>query len=314
MCGANEQTYSTKKMRDRLYLLLIPVGALLAVLPLIARGASCGHDFEFHIFSWLEVGSQWKQGVLLPHWEFTAAWNSGEPRFVFYPPLSWVIGALLGLVLPWLAVPATFIWLSLAACGFTMYRLAREGTCEASALVAAGFYMVHPYMLFTFFERSAYAELLAAAWIPLMVLAILRPHIAVWKLALPLGLLWLTNNPAAVMGCYSLALLAAVRLVWTWIFRKQAALAIKDAAKIVTGTCLGLSLAGFYLVPATAEQRWVHITMTQFPGTRYQDNFLFGRSGSISHQAILRTASLCSVALLILIAVFAVFALCKQGT
>lgn len=296
---------SIKRMRDRHSLLIIPAAALLAVLPIVIRGSSCGHDFEFHLLNWLEVGSQWRQGVALPHWEFTAAWNSGEPRFIFYPPLSWAIGALLGLILPWTAVPATFIWVSFTGCGFTMYRLAREWTNEANALVAACFYMVHPYMLFTSLERGAYAELLAAAWIPLLVLSILRPRLTIPGIALPVALLWLTDNPAAVMGCYSLALLATVRIAWMWGAQKLSVNALKDAATVTIGTCLGLGLSGFFLLPAIVERRWVRITMAFFPGTRYQDNFLFGRSGSISHIAILNTASLCSVTLLISIAVFA---------
>jgi len=92
-------------MHRRRYLAFIPLAALIAVFPLILHGPSCGHDFEFHLRNWLEVGSQWRQGVFLPQWDFTAAWNSGEPRFVFYPPISWTVGALLGLVLPWAAVP-----------------------------------------------------------------------------------------------------------------------------------------------------------------------------------------------------------------
>jgi hypothetical protein len=190
-------------------------------------------------------------------------------------------------------------------CGFTMYRLAREWTDEASALVAACFYMVHPYMLFTVLERSAYAELLAAVWIPLLALSILRSRVTIPGIALPVGLLWLTDNPAAVMGCYSLALLATVRVAWMWGAKKLSVHALKDAATVTIGTCLGLGLSGFFLLPAIFERRWVRITMAFFPGTRYQDNFLFGRSGSISHIAILKTASLCSVTLLISSAVLA---------
>ncbi len=298
-----------KEMRDRRYLLLIPVGALLAILPLVLKGSSCGHDFGFHMINWLAVGSQWKQGVLLPHWEFTAAWNSGEPRFVFYPPLSWTIGALAGFVLPWAAVPNTFIWLTLTACGFTMYRLARTWTNEGNALIAACFYMVHPYMLFTFFERSAFAELLAAAWIPLLLLALLRPRLTIPGVALPVALLWLTNDPAAVMGCYLLALLGVLRVAWMYSNSKCLRDTLGEAARIALGTCIGLALAGFYLVPAIVEQRWVRVTMAAVKGTRIQDNFLFGQLDGPSHKAILRTASLCSVTLLILMAIFAVVAI-----
>lgn len=295
-------------MRDRRSLLLIPVAALLAVLPLVLRGSSCGHDFSFHLISWLEVGSQWKQGVVLPHWDFTAAGNSGEPRFVFYPPLSWATGALLGLVLPWVAVPTTYIWLALTACGLTMHRLAREWTSNGNALIAACCFMVHPYMLFTLYERSAFGELLAAAWIPLLLLAVLRPRLTIPAIALPVALLWLTNNPAAVMGCYLLLLLGIFRIIWMHRIRKFPRDLFNEAFKIALGACLGLGIAGFYLVPATVEQRWVHLIMETILGTRVQDNFLFGQFGNSSHRAVLLTASLCSVALLVLIAVFAAIA------
>jgi len=300
-------------MRDRRYLLLIPIAALLAVLPLMLKGCSCGDDFGFHLLNWLEVSSQWKQGVFLPHWDFTAAGNSGEPRFVFYPPLSWAIGALAGFVLPWAAVPNAFIWLALTTCGFTMYRLAAEWTNEGGALIAATFYMVHPYMLFTFYQRSAYAELLAAAWIPLLLLALLRPRITIPGIALPVALLWLTNDPAAVMGCYLLALLAMVRVPWMFWSKKQVRDGFRDAVRIMAGTCLGLGLAGFYLVPAIVEQRWVQIRMENVKGTRIQDNFLFGNFGGPSHHAILRTASICSVALLVVIAVLAAIAIFRSA-
>jgi uncharacterized membrane protein len=300
-------------MRDRLYLVLIPIGALLALLPLLLKGPSCGHDFGFHVINWLEVGSQWKQGVLIPHWAFTPAGNAGEPRFVFYPPLSWAIGALAGFVLPWAAVPNAFVWLGLTACGFTMHRLAKEWTSEGTALIAACVFMVHPYMLFTFYERSAFAELLAAAWIPLVLLALLRRRLSISGIAVPVALLWLTNDPAAVMGCYLLALLGIFRITWIWRNRKSPRDVFNESARIAIGAVLGLTLAGFYLVPAIVEQRWVRITMESVKGVRIQDNFLFGQFGGPSHKAILLTASLCGVTLLAVIAIFAIIA-ASNGT
>jgi hypothetical protein len=205
--------------------------------------------------------------------------------------------------MPWAAVPTTFVWLALASCGFAMYRLASEWTTPGNAVIAAAFYMVHPYMLFTFYERAAYAELLAAAWIPLLLLAVLRPRLTVAGLAIPIALLWLTNAPAAVMGCYAFVLLGVARTASTWRTQDSNA-ALREAAKIAVGAILGIGLAAFYVVPATIEQRWVKITMPLVRGVRYQDNFLFAHIGSVSHDAILRTASLCGVALVALAAVF----------
>lgn len=300
--------FSMGVMRERRFLLVLPIAALLAVLPLIWHGDSCGDDFEFHILNWMEVGSQWRQGVLLPHWEFTAAWNSGEPRFVFYPPISWALGALLGLILPWAATSITLIWLALTGCALSMYRLAREWTNEGVAIVAACLYMVHPYMLFTFYQRSAYAELIAAAWMPLLLLAVLRERLTIVGIAVPVALLWLTNDPAAVMGCYSLALLGLLRAAWVYGSARRIAPALRDAGRIGAGTVLGMALAAFTLLPAIVEQRWVQIRMIMIEGVRVQDNFLFDRSISANHRAVVRTPSITSVWLLGLIAFFGVIA------
>src|SRR5271168_4271500 len=82
--------------------LIVLCGCTVA-LPLAIRGNSCGHDFDFHIQSWLAVAQQWRHGVFYPHWVEDANYGAGEPRFVFYPPLTWMLGALLGTVLPWSA-------------------------------------------------------------------------------------------------------------------------------------------------------------------------------------------------------------------
>ena len=47
----------------------------------------------------LEAARQLSHGDFNPHWAFSPAFNAGEPRFVFYPPLSWRLVAALGLLL-----------------------------------------------------------------------------------------------------------------------------------------------------------------------------------------------------------------------
>ena len=203
--------------RTRLPYILIPLAAFIAILPLIVQGCSCGHDFDFHILNWLEAARQFTHGSLHPHWAYTPAFNSGEPRFVFYPPLSWTLGAILGLILPWTWTPIAYTWLALTAAGLSLYYLAREFTAPTAATIAAVLYTVNPYMLFTAYERTAYAELLAAAIIPLLLHAILRGKdkggVTIPRIAIPVALLWLTNAPAAVMSCYALALLTVIRLI-----------------------------------------------------------------------------------------------------
>ncbi len=309
--------------RARLPYILIPVAAFVAILPLLANGCSCGHDFDFHILSWFEAARQFTHGNLHPHWAYTPAYNAGEPRFVFYPPLSWTLGAVLGLIFPWTWTPILYTWLALTAAGLAAYYLARDFTSSTAALLAATLYTVNPYILFTAYERTAYAELLAAAFIPLLLHAILRKQVTIPRIAIPIALLWLTNAPAAVMACYTLALLTIVRLVTTpgaphidsdvWASRDGATAParantidassqtpLQIAANTIAGTALGLGLAAFYILPAAYERRYVQIAMAILPNMRIQDNFLFHHTGDILHDQVLHTASLLAVILITL--------------
>jgi len=274
--------------RRRLSLIFAAAG--IAVLPLAWRGTSCGHDFDFHLESWMEVLRQWRQGVVYPHWAASANYGAGEPRFVFYPPLSWMLGALLALVMPWIKVPLIFTLIALAAMGASFFRMAREWMPGDNAALASCLYVVNPYVLFVAYERAAYGELLAGAWIPLLVLFALRARPAMLELAMVVAGLWLTNAPAAVMGCYTLMVLVAAAVVAErrWVLAGRAA----------GGTALGLGLAGFYLVPAVYEQRWVEIQRAIGEGMRVEDSFLFGHTGEAFHDQVLRTASWIAVVLL----------------
>lgn len=296
---------------ERRRLLLIPLAALVAVLPLIHHGPSCGHDFDFHLLSWMEAARQFALGNFHPHWAYTPAFNAGEPRFVFYPPLSWTLGALIGLLLThlpgltpevaWSATPVLYTWIALTLAGLALYRLAREFANSNAALIAATLYLANPYMLFTAYERTAYAELLAAAWIPLLLYAILRERVTISGVALPVALLWLTNAPAAVMGSYALAFLALFRVLSTYRTEPKACRSL--AVKTLAGTALGLALTGFYLIPAAYERRFVQIAMATIAGMRIDANFLFEHTGNtpdqLLHDAVLHTASLIAVGLLL---------------
>ncbi len=332
-------------MRSRLHLLVVPIAALIAILPLLIDGCSCGHDLDFHLISWLEAARQISGGDLHPHWAYTPAFGAGEPRFVFYPPLSWTIGALLTLALQHLPsatsgqafayVPILYTWVALCSAGLAVHTLVRRYTTANAAVLAAALYVANPYTLFTAYERSAYAELLAATWLPLLLLAILPsldplplktsppthtldtpqpdpntplsqpvPHpaarISVPLLALTVALLWLTNAPAAVMGCYALALLAAVRLPLLYRESRSLRPPLQLAAQYLAGASLGLALAAFYIVPAAYQRRWVQISMAVIPSLRIVDNTLFHHTGDPFHDAVLHTASVIALLLLVL--------------
>src|SRR6267142_1037852 len=307
MPSGDEQATSAVPQSPRrafaLVFLVVASASFLAIVPMFWFGVPSGHDFEFHIDSWMEVVSHWHQGIFYPHWAGMANFGYGEPRFIFYPPASWMFGAVLGLLFPWAVVSGIFIWAVLTAAGCSMYALARRWLPARDAIFAAAFYAVNPYHLVIVYWRSAFAELMVAVWLPLLLMWVLRMEEdedgrkAMLWLAAVVAAAWLTNVPGGVMVNYSLVLLVCVVAV----LRRSPRVLLYGAMACV----LGLGLAGFYILPAMAEQKWVNIVSVLSPGVRPQDNFLFTRIADPDHNHfnfLVSTIAALEIALLVAVA------------
>jgi hypothetical protein len=274
--------------------------ALALFLPTLFLGIPSGHDFEFHLNSWMEVLSQWRLGILYPRWAALAHFGYGEARFIFYPPMSWMFGAVLGSFLPWAIVPAVYQWIAFTLSGCSMFLLARRFMQRRDATFAAALYAANPYHIVILYWRSAFAELLVSVLLPLLLLVLLRPakneRTTVLSLSLIVAAAWLTNIPAAVMLTYSLALMLVVAAVMRHSLRPLAIGAIS--------LLLGLALAAFYVVPVVYEMKWVEIAQVLSPGVRPQDNFIFTSLNYPDHDRFNMLISLVSVAEIILLAFF----------
>ena len=106
--------------------ILIFFAAAVAIVPQFIRGNSCGHDFDVHLVSWLDCVNAWRHGIPYPHWAPSPNYGAGEPRFVFYPPLTWMLGAALGVIFPWNFAPIVLTFLTLAGTGLATRALALE--------------------------------------------------------------------------------------------------------------------------------------------------------------------------------------------
>jgi len=280
-------------------MLAISAAAFAAEIPFFFRGTPSGHDVEFHLYSWLEVLSAWKHGIYYPRWAAQAHFGYGEPRFIFYPPASWTLGASLSAIFPWSIAASIYIWLALVLAGLTMYVLMTRWLDRSDAIFAAVLYAVNPYHLVIVYWRSAFAELLASCLLPLLLLLVVRAvgqkddqkedqkvdqkTGVIVPLSLVLAAAWLTNAPAAVMIHYSLGLLI-VLLAW----HRRAPRLLLVAG---TAVALGIGLAAFYLLPAIYEQKWVNIAAAVSAGSRPPDNFLFIHTGDADHDAFNRVVS-----------------------
>jgi hypothetical protein len=278
---------------------VILLAATVAVAPQMIHGPSCGHDFDFHLVSWFDCLNSWRQGILYPHWAASANFGAGEPRFVFYPPLTWMLGAALGIVLPWQLVPTALTFLLLAATGLATRALASEALTDGAATLAGCATLFSGYALFTACERTAFGELAGGFWIPLLLLFALRnrnPSGKLWQqvldgsaspLALAVAGCWLSNVPVGIMGCY---LLAAVAAAAALVARSWAPLLRACIAAVA-----GIGLASIYLLPAAWEQRSVDIRqITDDPGEKIESSWLFARHADPSlaaHDTVLLKVS-----------------------
>jgi hypothetical protein len=262
-------------------------------------GNASGHDFQFHIASWMDAAGQWREGIVYPRWAEWANWGFGEPRFIFYPPGSWMVGAALGSVLPWRMVPGVFIWLVLVAAGMAMWNLAREWLPAQYATVAAVLFAVNPYHLVIVYYRSDFAELMAGAFLPLVAWGALRVARGEWRcvpsLAAAFAGVWLSDAPAAVIATYALALVLFVECV--------ARQSLRPVVPGATGMAGGFGLAAFYILPAAREQRWVQITQVVADNLGPAKNFLFTRSSDPDFVAFNWKVS-CVAASVVLVTVF----------
>src|ERR1700676_341561 len=177
---ANASNLSTNTKRVWLFALLVSLATALAIIfPFFWMGNASGHDFSFHVASCMDAAAQWREGILLPRWTDGANHGFGEPRFIFYPPISWMFGAALGLVVPWIFVPALFIVLTQTLAGLCAFALGRRLFPQRGALACAVCYAANPYVLLIVYMRSDFAEQLALASFPLLLFAALEVSVLV---------------------------------------------------------------------------------------------------------------------------------------
>jgi hypothetical protein len=199
--------------------------------------------------------------------------------------LIWMLGALLGLMVPWTLMPLAMTFVLLAATGFASRALARVLLNDSAATLAGCAAIFSGYALSTAYLRAAYAELSGGFWIPLLLLYALRSR--KWDLqrvtifrrafhgsALPLALIvagaWLSNAPLGVMSCYLLACVALISAIQS----RSVAPILRAAA----ATVLGIAATAVYLIPAIEEQSWVAIRhAVDDSGKRIEQNWIFER-------------------------------------
>ena len=228
--------------------------ATVVIAPYLLRGYTAGHDTVFHVNWWLDIAGQFREGIFHPRWAEMAYRGYGEPAFIFYPPLSLYLGAILTLLLPFRMALGAYVWLVLVLAGFSFFYLCRRFFDARSSLLGAVVYVLNPYHLLEVHARCSMAELLVSASLPLLLLATYRlselgsRRIAI--VAVLFAIVSLTNIPLAVVSAYAAF---AFVIALTLARKSGAGLVVRFGVAIV----LGAGLAGFFLLPAWFEKGWV---------------------------------------------------------
>src|SRR5262245_14339055 len=151
-----------------LYLLLLL--SLFAWAPLLTPGYFFNaHDAKHSVFFLVEFDQTFRDGYWWPRWAPDFAFGYGYPLFNMYAPLAFY-GAELLVLLGWgftAAIKTIYILATIGA-GLSMYGFVRRLYGAAAGFIGGVVFVYVAFHLVEIYVRSAYAEFVSLALIPLL--------------------------------------------------------------------------------------------------------------------------------------------------
>lgn len=237
------------------------------------------HDAKHSIFFLVQFDQTFRDGFWWPRWSPDFAFGYGYPLFNLYAPLAFYAAQLLHLSgLSMTTAIKTMYVLATIGGGLGMYAFVRRLYGATAGLVAAIVYIYIPFHLVEIFVRSAYAEFVALALIPLVFLAftelIANPTARRVALAgLGYGILALTHHTSfftfsPFLMIYLLYLIAAKA-------RANFKAWVTHTLSAATAGVLGIALAAIYLLPVIAETRYIKVDQWTSGSYNYLQHFVY---------------------------------------
>ena len=248
--------------------LLALVLVVPALQPLWQPGLQQTDDGMHHLFRLFNLDLAVRSGQFGARWLAAEGFGYGFPILNFYAPLSYYVG----IVFHWLGAgfASSLEWtlaLGLFTAALAMYLFARELLGDWGAALAAVAYTWAPYHLADTWTRGSLAEQLAFAWLPLLLLAMLRitrtPNGEPRRRARLWPVLWGSLAFAGLMLTHNVTTILAAPLLAGWgAFLLIVEAPDRQARRRCLGACLamaalGLLLSAAFWLPALAEVKSV---------------------------------------------------------
>ncbi len=272
-------------------LILLLIFSAFAVAALLSPGFFFhAHDADHTVFYLIEFDAGIRDGILWPRWSPDHAMGYGYPFWVVYAPLAYYAAEVFHLMgVGFTASIKIVIALSTLFGGWGMYVLlrrwwGRNPIGRGAALVGGLIYVYAPYHLLTVYVRAAFAEYVAMAWFPWVLLAFddvverggLR-RIALAALAL--GALFLTHSATLMVFTTFLAfyLLFALARKMIQQHREQESWrqVLLTGVRVAAAGLLAIGLAAIFLLPLLAEQGYVQQADWLADNYLYQKHFVY---------------------------------------
>jgi hypothetical protein len=242
-------------------------------IPLLTNSVLWGHDGFVYFPRLVEVNQNIIHGLLLPRWAPDLGRGSGQPLFLFHPPMIYYFGEL------WHLLGFDFVTAMNLACvivvlasAVSMFLLARLYFGETGGWLGVAAYLYVPYFAVDLYVRSAMEEFAAFPFIALAMygfgaFAKYRSR-RYWLIGVAAytGLL-LCHFPAALL--YTPLLLAFIALT-AWLEKSWPVL-IKQAL----GYVLAVGLGAFVWVPALAARQYSMMNKAVEGYGRYSNHFVY---------------------------------------
>ena len=272
-------------------LILLLIFSIFAVAALLSPGFFFrAHDADHTVFYLIEFDASIRDGILWPRWSPDHAMGYGYPFWVVYAPLAYFAAEVFHLLgVGFTASIKVVMALSALFGGWGMYALlrrwwGRNGIGRGAALVGGLVYVYAPYHLLTLYVRAAFAEYVAMAWFPWVILAF--DDVVEWGglrrialAALALGALFLTHSATLMVFTPLLAIYLLFALVRKTIRqRREQELwrqVIGSFAQVVAAGLLAIGLAAIFLLPLAAEQGAVQQKDWVAENYLYQKHFVW---------------------------------------